>query len=89
MRRLILAALVSLGFLIPAAPASAHDLTCDKARDLAGHPNANCYKASPNHAWLWFPWHACQEHVYWSHYCDGPFCGLHRIVIVHCGTWSH
>jgi hypothetical protein len=51
-----------------------------------GHPNAYCNKTSANHVWLYFPWHTCQEHVWWSHTWDG----LHDIGNGgHCASWSH
>lgn len=88
MRRALLtvALLIAVLALLPAT-ASADDLTCIKARNLAMHPNAYCNKTSDNHVWLYFPWHECQEHVYWWH----PVVGVnqHYYVVNHCGTWSH
>lgn len=88
MRKFIAAVMAVAALAGATAPtASAHDITCSAARSAAGHPNANCYTSSANHAWLWFPWHQCQEHVYWSH-GGWPFY-LHTTTVVHCNSWSH
>lgn len=85
--RKLFAAIVAAVLFAAAVPAQAgaHDITCDAARSAAGHPNAYCYTSSANHAWLYFPWRTCQEHVYWSH-GGWPFY-LHTTTIVHCASW--
>lgn len=87
MRTLIAAVVVMAAITFPAA-ATANPLDCSTAKRLAGHPNAGCYKTSPNHAWLTFPWHACQEHVYWWHPTAGAETS-HIYDVVHCSSWSH